>query len=89
VDKDGVNKYITEILADTMLVLEKKQQAAGYNIPPEQGKNDLNGRQVNEPGGNYAQASGKTGAGREVPPESFPETDSFSVPGSNEDDLPF
>src|SRR5512133_3234160 len=25
VDKDGNNKYITEILADTMLVLEKKQ----------------------------------------------------------------
>jgi len=25
VDKDGINKYITEILADTLLVLEKKQ----------------------------------------------------------------
>src|SRR5664279_4581359 len=25
VDKDGVNKYITEILADTLLLLEKKQ----------------------------------------------------------------
>ena len=29
VDKDGANKYITEILADTMMVLEKKQQPAG------------------------------------------------------------
>jgi single-strand DNA-binding protein len=28
VDKDGNNKYITEILADTMLVLEKKQGAS-------------------------------------------------------------
>ncbi|HOW08427.1 MAG TPA: single-stranded DNA-binding protein [Bacteroidales bacterium] len=28
VDKDGINKYITEILADTFLVLEKKQGAA-------------------------------------------------------------
>ena len=30
VDKDGVNKYITEILADTMLTLEKKQPSTGY-----------------------------------------------------------
>lgn len=29
VDKDGVNKYITEILADTLLPLEKKQASAG------------------------------------------------------------
>ena len=29
VDKDGVNKYITEILADTMMVIEKKQ-SSGY-----------------------------------------------------------
>ena len=28
VDKDGVNKYITEILADTLLLLEKKQAPA-------------------------------------------------------------
>jgi single-strand DNA-binding protein len=27
VDKDGVNKYITEILADTLLILDKKQSA--------------------------------------------------------------
>lgn len=28
VDKDGVNKYITEIIADTLLLLEKKQVPA-------------------------------------------------------------
>ena len=28
VDKEGVNKYITEILADTFMVLDKKQQGA-------------------------------------------------------------
>jgi len=30
VDKDGVNKYITEILGDTMITLEKKQPSTGY-----------------------------------------------------------
>jgi len=30
VDKDGVNKYITEILADTMFTFEKKQAPADY-----------------------------------------------------------
>jgi single-strand DNA-binding protein len=41
VDKDGINKYITEILADTMLVLEKKQTSAAYTPPGDQGKNHL------------------------------------------------
>ncbi|NLJ42610.1 MAG: single-stranded DNA-binding protein [Bacteroidales bacterium] len=35
VDKDGNNKYITEILADTFLVLEKKQGAATSYTPTE------------------------------------------------------
>jgi single-strand DNA-binding protein len=30
VDKDGNNKYITEILADMLMVLEKKQGQTGY-----------------------------------------------------------
>ncbi len=31
VDKDGNNKYITEILADTLMVLEKKQSTGSYS----------------------------------------------------------
>jgi single-strand DNA-binding protein len=38
VDKDGINKYITEILADTFLLLEKKQG----NVTP--GSNSETGR---------------------------------------------
>lgn len=33
VDKDGNNKYITEILADSLIVLEKKQSPGSY--PPQ------------------------------------------------------
>jgi single-strand DNA-binding protein len=44
VDKDGVNKYITEILADTLLVLDKKQAQ----------RNDSHtGQDVNEPAPPY------------------------------------
>jgi single-strand DNA-binding protein len=39
VDKDGNNKYITEILADTFLVLEKKQGAGSYAPPADLNKN--------------------------------------------------
>jgi single-strand DNA-binding protein len=39
VDKDGNNKYITEILADIMMVLEKKQGTVQY------------GKETAEPGG--------------------------------------
>jgi len=43
VDKDGNNKYITEILADTMMVLEKKQEST-YEKPQQ-----TNSGTVNEP----------------------------------------
>ena len=51
VDKDGVNKYITEILADTMLTLEKKQPATGYQTEPP--KSEVS----NEPAGTYNEGS--------------------------------
>ena len=93
VDKDGVNKYITEILADTMLVLEKKQQAAGYNMPPDHGKNEFNGKNVSEPSGNYSQASGKYSPQSGATPENITDNEGYSndtpFAGSNEDDLPF
>jgi len=62
VDKDGNNKYITEILADTFLVLDKKQGSA-----PEVPQNDLkrntaadpdpSGPEINEPPAGYQSAS--------------------------------
>ncbi|HBE42972.1 MAG TPA: single-stranded DNA-binding protein [Bacteroidales bacterium] len=78
VDKDGNNKYITEILADTMLVLEKKQQ--GTWQAPQEARNDVTDRKAetsefNEPDVPY-QTPGDT-------PFSDP------VEGRNEDDLPF
>lgn len=44
VDKDGNNKYITEILADIMMVLEKKQGSGQYAKEPSE-----NGSVVNDP----------------------------------------
>lgn len=81
VDKDGVNKYITEILADALFVLEKKQgqmtssQASGQ---PEDASD------VSEPAGHYQKPSGSTPSAN----------DDFGIenrPGNaqNEDDLPF
>ncbi len=80
VDKDGVNKYITEILADTLLPLEKKQSAQGTGsasgsaITPQ--KNNV-GTNVNEPAQGYQTPA-------DIPGDEI-------VPGNsqNEDDLPF
>ncbi|MBN2665573.1 MAG: single-stranded DNA-binding protein [Bacteroidales bacterium] len=63
VDKEGNNKYITEILADTFLVLDKKPAAAGgtgtSNEPvrsePSDKDNDV--PEANDPAAGY-QASG-------------------------------
>jgi len=54
VDKDGVNKYITEILADTLLTLEKKQGVGSSSPEHETSRNDVQnktsqGQSVNEP----------------------------------------
>jgi single-strand DNA-binding protein len=75
VDKDGNNKYITEILADVMLVLEKKQSLVNGQ---EASKNDYPDKsspahEVNEPGKPIE------------PGEPF----QGSAQGNNEDDLPF
>jgi single-strand DNA-binding protein len=58
VDKDGVNKYITEILADTLLALEKKQSAANSSPQPDTSRNEVQGKSsssqpVNEPPAEY------------------------------------
>src|SRR5512133_355623 len=76
VDKDGVNKYITEILADTLLPLEKKQQSVqtGSQQPATENiAKSQSGPVLSEPAAGY---------GSDVPED---------VPGNpqTEDDLPF
>ncbi len=58
VDKDGVNKYITEILADTLLALEKKQSAGSTASQSDPVKNEVQSKSssdnpVNEPSAEY------------------------------------
>lgn len=77
VDKDGVNKYITEILADTLLPLEKKQS------PSQTGANAGNSSQRSSQGSMVNESTSGYGAPAEMP-------DDFAAGNSqNEDDLPF
>jgi single-strand DNA-binding protein len=75
VDKEGVNKYTTEILGDMLLVLEKKTQRSDVQT----------GQTVNEPAASYQSISdSSTKAGHEdFGPDTHPENT------QNEDDLPF
>jgi single-strand DNA-binding protein len=95
VDKDGVNKYITEILADTLLVLEKKQSPGNAAAQTDFAKNEIHGKgssgqAVNEPSSQYA-------ASTDSNDKNWPETGNDpddpqkngQGPGQNEDDLPF
>jgi single-strand DNA-binding protein len=86
VDKDGVNKYITEILADALLLLEKKQIPVNASTQKDTTRNETHdhgtqGPVVNEPPAAY-QASGE----KANIPEDF---DINSGNTQNEDDLPF
>ncbi len=93
VDKDGNNKYITEILADAMMVLEKKQGAPAGNQPNDWSENSqrssggsrpaspAQGYHQNEPGNNQGHVS-------EPPKSGYPFDDGIPQ-GKNEDDLPF
>lgn len=96
VDKDGNNKYITEILADTMLVLEKKQpgtwqsqQGAGTGVTERKSQESV----VGEPDASYQTIDGYSDTGEtgnkvnESEPDGSPFDDQPS--GREEDDLPF
>jgi single-strand DNA-binding protein len=89
VDKDGNNKYITEILGDAMVILEKKPGSVSSNQTHE-----------NEPGegsGSKPAGSGKSNpaqaAGSGSPVNNPGKSDSSFEEGfhgaTNEDDLPF
>jgi single-strand DNA-binding protein len=91
VDKDGVNKYITEILADTLLLLEKKQTGGYSSAQGDPGRNDVQdkgpqGSHVNEPPSSY-QADKINGISDEPGSENFQKNGPAGF--QNEDDLPF
>jgi single-strand DNA-binding protein len=97
VDKDGVNKYITEILADTLLPLEKKPASPNTSVQSESGKNDLqektsSGTVLKEPVATY-KTTGQPASSN--PPVNKDTTDddfgmeSRPESSQNEDDLPF
>ena len=82
VDKDGNNKYITEILGDSMVILEKKQGPSTTNQTHESGTAESSGsRAVESKKSNPPPASGTS-----MPDDSF---DEGFPGGKNEDDLPF
>jgi single-strand DNA-binding protein len=92
VDKDGINKYITEILADTMLVLEKKQPAGNFTTRSEQSR-DEGKNLVNEQAGTYSPGTDKSPQVKDLSSEPSPDSEHFQnngpFMGQNEDDLPF
>jgi len=97
VDKDGNNKYITEILADTMMVMEKRPGT----VQVEDSSSDYQKKagsapEVNDPAPPYqAGAAGvkKNQPERTSPDNGFPGPgepfNSGPLNGQNEDDLPF
>jgi single-strand DNA-binding protein len=82
VDKEGVNKYITEILADTLLLLEKKPSGQTNSQGSSRVETKDNIATVKEPVPPYH--SDTVVAKNDIP-------DDFDSPGSaqTEDDLPF
>jgi single-strand DNA-binding protein len=97
VDKDGVNKYITEILADTLLLLEKKQAPVGTSAKTERPVDEahetgISGSVVNDPPVQYPQTNESIHGNRSdraTTSSEDPGTDIGSGINQNEDDLPF
>ncbi|HUX59593.1 MAG TPA: single-stranded DNA-binding protein [Bacteroidales bacterium] len=89
VDKEGNNKYITEILADALLLLDKKQVVVNTTAQADSGKNEVQDKEssnssVKEPSTSYQTSNGNND---DFSKESFPKNGSGS--NQNEDDLPF
>jgi single-strand DNA-binding protein len=99
VDKDGINKYITEILADTLLLLEKKQGPVNSSNSADSNRSEFSDKgatgSVNEPPATYSPLKDNNGAktdknnngNDDYGTEGFPKNDPDI--GQNEDDLPF
>jgi len=95
VDKEGNNKYITEILADTMMVIEKKPIQSSYSGQSDVSRRDSQTDQgtssgVNEPGSNYNTSGNnqeKSAVSNNQPEQNEPFNQGEN--SQNEDDLPF
>jgi single-strand DNA-binding protein len=94
VDKDNVNKYITEILADALMVLDKKP-AQGSGAQANLQKHEIHGASgsgtaVNDPAPPYGNQAGNNAKPGADPGNDF---DDFqrngTVSGQGDDDLPF
>ena len=84
VDKDGNNKYITEILGDVMMVLEKKQGSPSVSsVSPEQTAKPTT------QGNTYDKDMNSAGGSVSEPPRPGYPFDEGIPSGKNEDDLPF
>jgi len=95
VDKDGINKYITEILADTLLVLEKKQGQANVAAQADLSRNEIHGKAssghaVNEPSSPYIASGDNNSKNWTDSSDDIDDTQKNSHDISqSEDDLPF
>jgi single-strand DNA-binding protein len=101
VDKDGNNKYITEILADTILLLDKKPGQGTYTGQSDSKQNVVaeksrDASEVNDPGTSYQTSPEKTK--KEWDNQNMANDDGSgpeeplgngSGPEQSEDDLPF
>jgi single-strand DNA-binding protein len=92
VDKEGVNKYITEILADTLLLLEKKQATGTSSYTDTPRGEAHSGSVVNEPPSSYQSSNdsnNKNWSDKAITTDEDFGIDSKSGNNQNEDDLPF
>jgi single-strand DNA-binding protein len=95
VDKDGINKYITEILADTLLLLEKKQGHTSTVSHSDSGRNDIQSKEssseVNESATPYQSSNDSNTKLHDD--KDKPGGNDLGINGQgnsqNEDDLPF
>ena len=98
VDKDGNNKYITEILADTMMVIDRKQGTSTVS-PGASETGEWHDSAYSKPAGaqdkttstrsGYNKESDRqAGTVNEPPKPEYPFNEGIP-PGNNEDDLPF
>jgi single-strand DNA-binding protein len=95
VDKDGINKYITEILADTLLLLDKKQGQGNTAAQTELTRNEIHGKgssgqAVNEPTPPYPASGDHNNKTWTEPADDIDYLQKNGQgSGQNEDDLPF
>ena len=97
VDKEGVNKYITEILADVLLLLEKKQAPLTSSAQTDVPKSEFHDKnssasEINEPPAPYQSANNtknKNWSEKGNAPADDYGIDSKPDNSQNEDDLPF